>query len=95
MLIGYARTSTLEQEAGLEAQRRELTALGVQRLFTEQTSSPARAGLFAVTRPCRGYAKASALPPMDRSRSTRPARGLFQSSAGQQSRTIEPVQPTL
>ena len=39
MLIGYARTSTLEQEAGLEAQRRELTALGVQRLFTEQTSS--------------------------------------------------------
>ena len=39
MLIGYTRTSTLEQEAGLEAQRRELTALGVERLFTEQTSS--------------------------------------------------------
>ena len=39
MLIGYARTSTLEQEAGLEAQKRELTALGVERLFTEQTSS--------------------------------------------------------
>ena len=39
MLIGYARTSTLEQEAGLEAERRELTALGVERLFTEQTSS--------------------------------------------------------
>lgn len=39
MLIGYARTSTLEQEAGLEAQRRELEALGAGRLFTEQTSS--------------------------------------------------------
>ncbi len=39
MLIGYARTSTLEQEAGLEAQERELKALGVERLFTEQTSS--------------------------------------------------------
>ncbi len=28
MLVGYARTSTTEQEAGLEAQRRELLAAG-------------------------------------------------------------------
>ena len=39
MLIGYARTSTLEQQAGLEAQERDLKALGVDRIFMEQTSS--------------------------------------------------------
>lgn len=39
MLIGYARTSTLEQEAGLEAQLRDLRALGCEKLFEEQTSS--------------------------------------------------------
>lgn len=41
MLIGYARTSTLEQDAGLEAQVRDLTALGCQRLFQEKVSSVA------------------------------------------------------
>jgi DNA invertase Pin-like site-specific DNA recombinase len=39
MLIGYARTSTLEQEAGLEAQLRDLTALGCEKVFQEQVSS--------------------------------------------------------
>lgn len=39
MLIGLARTSTLEQEAGLEAQKRMLVAAGVEKLFVEQTSS--------------------------------------------------------
>jgi DNA invertase Pin-like site-specific DNA recombinase len=39
MLVGYARTSTLEQEAGLEAQVRELRALGCERIFEEQASS--------------------------------------------------------
>ena len=39
MFIGYARTSTTEQEAGLEAQRRDLTAAGCTRLFAEQVSS--------------------------------------------------------
>jgi DNA invertase Pin-like site-specific DNA recombinase len=39
MLIGYGRTSTLEQQAGLEAQERDLKAIGVERIFTEQTSS--------------------------------------------------------
>lgn len=41
MLIGYARTSTLEQEAGLEAQVRDLTTLGCERVFQEQVSSVA------------------------------------------------------
>lgn len=41
MLVGYARTSTVEQEAGLEAQTRDLAAAGVERLFSEQVSSVA------------------------------------------------------
>ena len=39
MLIGYARTSTLEQEAGLAAQVRDLEALGCERITAEQTSA--------------------------------------------------------
>ncbi|HZH11152.1 MAG TPA: recombinase family protein [Microvirga sp.] len=39
MLVGYARTSTLEQEAGLEAQLRELKELGCEKVFHEQISS--------------------------------------------------------
>jgi DNA invertase Pin-like site-specific DNA recombinase len=39
MQIGYARTSTLEQKAGLEAQDRDLRAAGVDKIFSEQLSS--------------------------------------------------------
>ena len=39
MLIGYARTSTLEQEAGLEAQKRDLQALGCEKIVAEQTGA--------------------------------------------------------
>lgn len=39
MLIGYARTSTLEQDAGLGAQERDLNEVGAYRVFSEQTSS--------------------------------------------------------
>jgi DNA invertase Pin-like site-specific DNA recombinase len=41
MLIGYARTSTLEQRAGLDAQKKELQAAGCARLHAEQISSVA------------------------------------------------------
>lgn len=41
MIVGYARTSTLEQEAGLNAQVRDLTTLGCEKLFREQVSSVA------------------------------------------------------
>jgi DNA invertase Pin-like site-specific DNA recombinase len=41
MLIGYARTSTTEQLAGLEAQQRDLNAAGCTRIFVEQVSSVA------------------------------------------------------
>lgn len=39
MLIGYARTSTAEQEVGFEAQQRDLKQLGVEKIFSEQVSS--------------------------------------------------------
>ena len=39
MKIGYARTSTVEQIAGLEAQLRDLKAAGCDRIFQEQLSS--------------------------------------------------------
>ena len=39
MIIGYARTSTLDQKAGIEAQERDLLAAGCERLFREQVSS--------------------------------------------------------
>ena len=41
MIIGLARTSTLEQIAGLEAQVRDLEAYGCERTFKEQVSSVA------------------------------------------------------
>lgn len=39
MLIGYARTSTLDQKAGLEAQKEELAQANCQKVFVEQVSS--------------------------------------------------------
>lgn len=42
MLVGYARTSTVEQLAGLEAQLRDLDQAGVEKVFREQVSSIAR-----------------------------------------------------
>jgi DNA invertase Pin-like site-specific DNA recombinase len=42
MLVGYARTSTLEQEAGLAAQERDLKGAGCEKVFAERVSSVAR-----------------------------------------------------
>ena len=39
MLIGYARTSTIEQMAGLDAQMKELKQVGCEKVFEEQVSS--------------------------------------------------------
>ena len=41
MIVGYARTSTVGQVAGLEAQERELRAAGCDKIFREQVSSVA------------------------------------------------------
>jgi DNA invertase Pin-like site-specific DNA recombinase len=40
--IGYARTSTLDQKAGLEVQLEELKAAGCEKVFSEQVSSVGR-----------------------------------------------------
>jgi DNA invertase Pin-like site-specific DNA recombinase len=42
MLIGYGRTSTSDQKAGLEAQTTKLTTSGCEKLFLEQVSSVQR-----------------------------------------------------
>jgi DNA invertase Pin-like site-specific DNA recombinase len=48
MLVGYARTSTAEQIAGLDAQERDLTAAGAEEMYREQASSVGtRAALVA------------------------------------------------
>ena len=44
MLIGYARTSTADQKAGLEAQDRDLRAAGAERVYAEHVSSVAQRG---------------------------------------------------
>jgi DNA invertase Pin-like site-specific DNA recombinase len=42
MLVGYAKSGTIEQEGGLDDQLRELTALGCGKIFQEQVSSVGR-----------------------------------------------------
>ena len=44
MLIGYARTSTTDQQAGFDAQLVELEAYGCERTFKEQVSAVASRG---------------------------------------------------
>jgi DNA invertase Pin-like site-specific DNA recombinase len=39
MLIGYCRTSTTDQPAGLAAQERDLCAAGAERIFVEQRAA--------------------------------------------------------
>ena len=41
MIIGYSRTSTIEQVAGIEARIRDLKAAGAEKLFRENVSSVA------------------------------------------------------
>ena len=66
MLVGYARTSTSTQIAGLIAQEEELRAAGIEKLFIEQVSAVGdrkaladliefvREGdILIVTKPCR------------------------------------------
>ena len=36
MIVGYVRTSSLAQVAGLEAQERDLQAAGCDKIFVEQ-----------------------------------------------------------
>ena len=47
MLVGYARTSTVDQVAGLEAQERDLQAAGCEKVFSERVSSVAERAKLA------------------------------------------------
>jgi DNA invertase Pin-like site-specific DNA recombinase len=47
VLVGYARTSTAEQEAGLAAQERDLRAVGCSKIFAERVSSVAQRAQLA------------------------------------------------
>ena len=47
MNVGYARTSTSDQTAGLDAQARDLKAVGAERIFGEQVSSVAKRAKLA------------------------------------------------
>src|SRR3954452_8239708 len=46
MMIGYARTSTADQAAGLAAQQRDLRAAGAEKMFSEMASSVAHRGVL-------------------------------------------------
>ena len=41
MIVGYARTSTTDQKAGLESQERDLRNAGCEKIYAEQISSVA------------------------------------------------------
>ena len=47
MNVGYARTSTSDQTAGLDAQARDLKAAGAEKTFSEQVSSVAKRAKLA------------------------------------------------
>jgi DNA invertase Pin-like site-specific DNA recombinase len=47
MIVGYCRTSTSDQTAGLAAQERDLKAAGAERIFGEQVSSVAKRAKLA------------------------------------------------
>lgn len=66
MIIGYARTSTVEQLAGLAGQERDLKAAGAERIFAEQTGATGKrpkleealqfirdGDVLVCTKPCR------------------------------------------
>ncbi len=44
MLIGYARTSTFDQKAGLEGQIDQLLAMGCNKVFSEQVPASSDGG---------------------------------------------------
>jgi DNA invertase Pin-like site-specific DNA recombinase len=47
--VGYARTSTLDQKAGFEAQVKELEQAGCEKVFREQVSSVAHRAQLEAT----------------------------------------------
>ena len=79
MLIGYARVSTVDQVAGLEAQERDLRTTGCTKLFTERVSSVAqREGLAGALDYVRDEADTLVVTRLDRlARSTADLLGII------------------
>ena len=48
MKVGYARTSTFDQIAGLEAQKKQLSEVGCEKIFFEQVSSVGERDQFSL-----------------------------------------------
>jgi DNA invertase Pin-like site-specific DNA recombinase len=72
MVIGYVRTSTADQNAGLAAHERDLKGAGCTRLFSEHISSPARRDKLKGLREFTGEGDAIVVTKPDRlARSTR------------------------
>jgi DNA invertase Pin-like site-specific DNA recombinase len=104
MLVGYARTSTAEQDAGLEAQIRDLAGAGCTKLFTEQVSSVARraalseclaflreADVLTVTKPDRLARSTAELLSIEADLSKRKVGLVILSMGGQQLDTRNPT----
>jgi DNA invertase Pin-like site-specific DNA recombinase len=104
MLVGYARTSTSDQNAGLEAQIRDLTGAGCTKLFTEQVSSVARRAalpeclaflregdVLAVTKPDRLARSTAELLSIEADLSKRGVGLVILSMGGQQLDTRNPT----
>src|ERR1700710_2257603 len=104
MIIGYGRTSTFDQAAGLAAQERELKAAGAEKMFTEQVSSVAQRAKLAeclaflregdvlmVTKPDRLARSTAELPALEAGLSKRKINLVILSMGGERLDTRNPT----
>ena len=66
MQIGYARSSTIDQEAGYQAQIRTLTAAGCDKIFAEKVSSVAQRAELEAALDCAHEGDALVVTKLDR-----------------------------
>ena len=55
MIVGYARTSTIEQEAGFEHQLKKLKENKCEKIFKEQVSAYANRNELKMFRVCKNW----------------------------------------
>jgi len=66
MQIGYARSSTIDQEAGYQAQIKMLTAAGCDKIFAEKVSSVAQRAELEAALDCAHEGDALVVTKLDR-----------------------------
>ena len=66
MQIGYARSSTIDQEAGYQAQIKMLTAAGCDKIFAEKVSSVAQRAELEAALDCAHKGDALVVTKLDR-----------------------------